>query len=731
MYFSKIKSIILAIIIILLYKILKSTAFIAYDCSSPRLNISTFNTLSVDFCTTPKPYLVDKIPTIKLLQKSEIQSIQYQACYIKADYLITRCASLDDAQMVRDGFYSEIIQIGSANCNEAHKKLSYTFPYGHTAHNLKINQTIHFSDTIRGALDKEGNCQGETFSTDKHIWDKVIVQAKYKISLSEGTAIASNSENILILPTGTKFKLSDAYGIDSHKGEIIWDTNKKMDCTTDEYDTIYEGPASLITSTTSINSIMSDTQTFLVESDKIAFALKKIKMGFACNIPIFETEHPRLVVLTDPSHMHLFHTKPLSPYNTDLMAYINTKFVYIEYTIKSSITSMYLDIVTKQCNLERKQLLQKLSLASYSISEFAYVMGEGPGYTALKSGEVVYLLKCKPVEVQFAHHPVCFKELPVTHNNKSMFMAPKTHTLQQYGTEIDCNDILPSAYFMEGEWITMTPQYKPLANPPQLIKPETSWTWTYKDSSNLMNAGLYSKDLINTLQRHLLFPQEVDAAQSNIARQTMGYNTMDQGLKIKSLIGEDIISKLIEDKLKNMWGWFVGFGNLISGLLGIFCIWKITMILITTSLNISILYQTFGWSFKMLAGMFSSLTHYVMHKAHKKNQTAYTQTEQTLTNQENIVLNTVNEKPLGQLYPNLYQPHRNLSNNYQIPRDINDEYQVPRHINTEYQVHTNTSTEHQTPRNTDPEYQVPRNRINEYQLSRNISTEYQIPRNTI
>lgn len=657
MYFiNKNKNMLFFTIITTLYEISNTLAFIAYDCSSPRLNITTFNTLNVDFCTIPKPYKVEKISNIKLLQKTEVQSIQYQACYIIADYLITRCSGFDDAQVVRNGYFSEIIQTGSAACGEAHKKLSYTFAYGNTAFNLKINQTLHFSDTIKGSLSRDGDCKGEAFKTDKHEWEDVIVQAKYKIFLSEGTAIANNIDNVLILPTGTRFKLSDSYGIDAHKGEVIWNSNKKTDCTNDEYDTIYEGPASLVTSTTSINSITIETQTFLVESNKIAFALKKINTGFACNIPIFETEHPRLVIVTDISYIPLFHTKPLSTYNTDLMAYINTKFVYIEYSIKATITSMYLDIISKQCTLERKQLLQKLSLASYSLSEFAYVMGEGPGFTALKSGEVVYLLKCKPVDVQFAHHKVCFQELPVSYNNETLFMAPKTHTLQKYGTEIDCNDILPSAYLMEGEWVTMTPQYRPLANAPQILKPETSWTWTYKDPSNLMNAGLYSKDMINALQRHLLFPQEVDAAQSNIARQTMGYSVMDQGLKMKSLINEDVISRLIEEKLLNMWGWFVGFGNLVSGLLGIFCIWKLIMITLNTSLNISILYQTFGCSFKILAGIFSGMTHYIMHKAHKRQQkhNIYTQPEQSIIENETLILNTVNGQDPQGLYPLLH-----------------------------------------------------------------------------
>lgn len=50
--------------------------------------------------------------------------------------------------------------------------------------------------------------------------------------------------------------------------------------------------ASLVTSTISINPITIKTRTFLVESNKIAFTLKKINTGFERNIPIFETEHP-------------------------------------------------------------------------------------------------------------------------------------------------------------------------------------------------------------------------------------------------------------------------------------------------------------------------------------------------------------------------------------------------------------------------------------------------------
>lgn len=197
-------------------------------------------------------------------------------------------------------------------------------------------------------------------------------------------------------------------------------------------------------------------------------------------------------------------------------------------------------------------------------------------------------------------------------------MAPKTHTLQQYGTEIDCSIILPSAYLIEGIWLS-TPENSRLKQTPQILKPGTTWSWAYKGPDHLMNTGLYSKDAIYALQRHLLFPQDVDAAQNNLARQTMGYDVIDQGLKLRPFIDEEVISKLVEEKLQKMWGWFVGFGNFISGLLGIFCAWKILIICLSTTLNISILYQTFGCSIQILAGIFSSSTHYVMHKTHTLN----------------------------------------------------------------------------------------------------------------
>jgi len=60
-----------------------------------------------------------------------------------------------------------------------------------------------------------------TFYSSKGKWENVILQAKLKIYLLEGTAIENSKENTLILSPCTKMKLSDKYGIDTFKEETI------------------------------------------------------------------------------------------------------------------------------------------------------------------------------------------------------------------------------------------------------------------------------------------------------------------------------------------------------------------------------------------------------------------------------------------------------------------------------------------------------------------------------
>jgi len=173
--------------------------------------------------------------------------------------------------MVENGFFTEISELGSARCSEIHQRLTYHFLLGGFITEIKINETRIFSTTVAEIIDRYGNCKSTTFTSERGTWQDVVVRANFKILLTTVMTTVNNKENTRILSTGTSLKLSDQYGLDAYKSEIIWDTHT-YDYDIHEFTILYDGPASIITSNNNKNQ-----HTYLVESDNIIFAFQNIK----------------------------------------------------------------------------------------------------------------------------------------------------------------------------------------------------------------------------------------------------------------------------------------------------------------------------------------------------------------------------------------------------------------------------------------------------------------------
>ena len=110
--------------------------------------------------------------------------------------------------------------------------------------------------------------------------------------------------------------------------------------------------------------------------------------------------------------------------NIDIFAYTNVKFVHVEKHFRAQFKSLYLNILIKMCELERKEIQNSLSLTSNFPGEFAYNVMQKPGYIARLAGEAIHIVKCTPINVKIQHTQECYEEFPVISGNTTWFLTP-------------------------------------------------------------------------------------------------------------------------------------------------------------------------------------------------------------------------------------------------------------------------------------------------------------------
>ena len=78
------------------------------------------------------------------------------------------------------------------------------------------------------------------------------------------------------------------------------------------------------------------------------------------------------------------------------------------------------------------------------------------------------------------------------------------------------------------------------------------------------------------------------------------------------------IEKLAETTIEKMWGWFKWIGSWTSGILGIYFIIRFAKIVIEVIINAIAIQKEHGWSIKILASFWDTLTMWLLHRKHKK-----------------------------------------------------------------------------------------------------------------
>lgn len=387
------------------------------------------------------------------------------------------CGMHSHSSQSRGGLIEYLRPITSSECKTLHS--TRVLRIGESLiTDLPVNSSTTRVVVLAGKVSFDGACQGGSYSDAFGSWDDVVVQGYVAVTLTDYTADADTSQDQIKLRSGVVCKTSSEGCMDIENGYSTWVHERFTSCDSRKHIVLYQGPAQKFTEVVD-GSIK--TYTYLVENEHKVFGLRTLKTYMGCMFTAYTTEHPKLIIVPKTTGSFYLSQGEVHVASLDIMAYINTKFVYIERLRHTSERSMYAILSAQRCALERKALQTMLAISTISPAEFAYTYMASPGFTAVQLGEVVHVIKCVPVETTVRHTNKCYKEMAVTYNNKSVFLTPRSRLVQQYGTEVDCDNIVTSQFRLDGQWYAlgkMTHQVPdPLALTPEPISEWSVSTW--------------------------------------------------------------------------------------------------------------------------------------------------------------------------------------------------------------------------------------------------------------
>nr|QPL15390.1 glycoprotein [Orthopteran chu-related virus OKIAV152] len=585
-----------------------TSAFIAYDCAHKKINITTISLQDVAECDIPRPVIVTENVYGQLIQLSDAVLTHAYVCKINVFKQIFYCGMHSHVSLVRNGMRSYIHLAGPAQCKKLHEDgILMGFGAGQISA-IRKNTTSYYTMTLAGSLKNDGTCSGVPYADEIGSWEDVVVIASLTITLSDYQATIENKYNKLFMPSGHTCMASEKYCINAELGEIVWDRPMKGLCGDTSHVAVYTGPMQRTSET------MPDSTTkitYVLDTADRVLSLRETGKYTSCPLSMIQTEHPRLVIrLSDVHERPLFPTN-VDVHSLDMMLYINTKFVYLDRTIGKTIGDMYYELELRRCLAERQSLRTLLSVAVLNPVEFAYAYMASPGYTATILGEVIHLAQCQPVEVRYRHTPRCYHELPVSYDNVSWFMSPRSHLLQVHGTEIPCESILIPQYRIAGHWFSLSPAMRS-GSAPQELSPQKIPKWERKGSEHLMVAGIYTDEDLERLRMQLLHPSEKAAIENIVIQGITGQAIDMQGVDVTHMISARGLERVTTSVMEKMWGWFATVGQISSGFLGIYMCVMLLKFIVDTLLRGKMLYDVYGVSIKLIAAIWASISHYIL-----------------------------------------------------------------------------------------------------------------------
>lgn len=617
---------------------------VGYDCTSHASNITVLSINSIDYCTDDHTKVKETSEYVTIIQSLVTKDIPITACKVTRSLLVHHCGMHSHSTISRNGFIiEEIVRVSQVECNELFYSGAYKLYNGNIISDIPRNTLWKFQTVIAGSMTQDHWCNGAYFNHGKTEWNNVVVEASYSFLIQSIDGILMTDTSKIRLSSGYEYSFHTGTTFDSHFGYLFWNpVNSSGQCDASLYGILYEGPASLFTKNDSITAIVNTTNH--------ALALDLGSETILCNNKVYTTEHPKLWVIKGESNK--IPSTVIKTSDVDMFLYSNSKLIYVVKHFNKELRVMYNLFHKRTCELRNTQLNHLISLAYLNPEQFAWNYAKHPGVAAIMGGEVIYLMSCNPVLTKFRDTDMCYQEFPVSYQNKSMYLKPKTRILVDTGTQVPCTSVTPSLFQIDGVWVELSPHLR-TANVPETLSAVYQGTWTTSPISNLFKSGLYTESQLSEYRERIMFPMKRQAIQNAIDGTLSGHNIDNSYLDIKYMLKEDTISYVQESLFKKVYGGLWKMCMFMGGISGFFILFGLLKSIASMILNGTLLYKTFGFSYKILSAIWGTLAKHILIAAHITSKTPPKTNDQTI----DIELQSVPSEPTAPEYRPLY-PNR-------------------------------------------------------------------------
>ena len=502
-----------------------------------------------------------------------------------------------------------------------------------TIENIVPNiQKTHFYYS-KGTRQFSGKCNGVQFSRHGKIYKKsyeesiVTIQINQMALKIEPSQIHQHTDDA-ILPYGFRVPAQHQNATNSNLGTVVWDY-KPATCPRHGepirgFQTLYKGGLDVkIRSTATLENqyegALLSTSNKKVQDSRIpqSFALAIHANMTLCNHLAYSTNIEDVIVIILKHGQEGIKTNETfglsQPHLMSYKSQVTAQFINSNQRIENMAEKMY----KSQCDTEIKTIRNFLQIASATI--FPSLKPHfSDGYTAVKGGAVIHVIKCKPVKVAIdTTREGCYEELPIIKakndekpSNQTLWAHPITNIILNKGTPATCSQDLPLLYKLTGgTYLCQEGTGLHRCKKPQLFIPNQNLPDfnTTHNIHKILGTGILSKTRIKALATRVYEPFYRETLLSQIAIRNTGKPSFNSSTKLEPIGSKQFIEILTNSISIEITPMYHTLGNAYFHIMAFFAVVTIC----TTMFGIAkrILWETknHGWTPRILLVVFNSV----------------------------------------------------------------------------------------------------------------------------